>query len=135
LAIALLRKNKFVYRGGVVKNGVITGLVRNLGSYTVVIDTVKPEVISVGEIANSSDLSNASKLQFIIKDNFSGIAKYDGYINNKWILFEYDAKKNLITYDFDEHIPRQGSFEVKIKITDNVGNTTVFTKNCTRNTL
>jgi len=135
LSLALWRKNKFVYRGGVVKDGTITGLVRDLGNYTVVVDTIKPKIIPVGKIAAGNDLSDTRKLQFVIKDNFSGIAKYAGYIDDNWVLFEYDAKRNLITYYFDEHIPRQGSFEVKIKVTDNVGNTAVFKKICTRNTL
>ena len=37
-----------------------------------------------------------------LKDNFSGIGKYEGFLNNEWILLDFDAKSNLLTYHFDE---------------------------------
>ena len=41
-------------------------------------------------------------LKLEINDLTSGIKKYDGSINGKWILLEYDPKKKLLTYDLED---------------------------------
>jgi len=130
LLLGLWNKDKFEAAGGKLVNGRVSGLLRDLGSYAVLMDTVKPTIKPLGVIATSNDLSNSSRLQFLIKDELSGIASYRGTINNVWVLYEYDAKNDLITYEFDEYMPSEGVFSVKVEVIDERGNTAIYEKNC-----
>ncbi len=130
LLLGLWDDDKFDAVGGVEKDGKITALVHALGSYTVLMDTVSPEIVPFGEIAKSDDLSNTNKIQFKISDDFSGIGTYNGYINGNWVLFEYEPKYDLITYNYDDNMPQEGSVDIRVEVVDNCGNKTVFTKTC-----
>jgi hypothetical protein len=130
LLFGIWNKDKFVSAGGLAKNGSVVGLVRELGTYTVLMDTIKPTIKPLGAISKSTDLTNSNSLQFIIDDDLSGIANYRGTINGNWVLYEYDAKNNLITYEFDEYMPTEGVFEVRIEVLDKKNNKTEFVKNC-----
>lgn len=61
----------------------------------------------------------------VITDNLSGIGRYDLWLNGTWVLAEYDAKKDLLTYYFDEDTPI-GILQFKLELEDKVGNKTVF---------
>ncbi len=61
-----------------------------------------------------------------ISDDFSGIKSYRGTINGKWILFEYDPKRNLLTYDFSDKTFKLAKHELEIEVEDNVGNKSVY---------
>ena len=58
-----------------------------------------------------------------IKDNESGIAKYDIYINGKWVVGAYDAKNDLLYYDVDNNL-KKGKNKLEIVVKDAVGNET-----------
>ena len=64
--------------------------------------------------------------QFSISDGLSGIKSYNGYLNGKWILFEYDNKTKKITHNFSDGIVAEGANELKIIVVDNLGNSTIF---------
>ena len=77
------------------------------------------------------DLSPAMRpltryLKVKLSDNLSGIKNYRATINNKWILMEYDAKKGQLVYDFNDNIITETKNNLKIIVTDNVGNSTTF---------
>ena len=58
-------------------------------------------------------------------DNETGIKSYSAWINEKWILLEYDIKKNLFFYDFSDRVNSENvANNLKVEIKDNVGNTT-----------
>jgi len=44
---------------------------------------------------------NLISAKFTIKDDLSGVNTVNGYIDNKWALFEYDPKVNEVKYAFD----------------------------------
>ena len=46
------------------------------------------------------------------------------YIDGQWVVFEYDAKRNALTYNFDEFCPK-GKHKLKVIVTDDVGNEAV----------
>lgn len=135
LLLAYWQKDKFSAVSGVVENGKINSMVRKLGTYTIVMDTVNPTIKPLGDIAKTNNLSNSEIIKFKIEDDFSGIDSYRGTINDIWVLFKYDAKNDLITYEFDQYMPRQGVFEVRVEVIDNKGNSTVYNQECVRNTL
>jgi len=112
--------------GGIYKNGWVTGNIRNFGNYAVAIDTVPPRVVPLS-VRNNSELSESSRIRFRISDDLSGIHIIEGKLDGKWVLFEYDAKSNLITHNFDhEHFELQKRHQFELTITDYSGNTTTY---------
>lgn len=87
--------------GGGFENGFVRGKASNFGHYFVSIDTVAP-VIEQIFINTEEAINDTLHYYFEIKDNFSGIGKYEGYLNGQWILLDFDAKSNLLTYHFDD---------------------------------
>jgi hypothetical protein len=62
-----------------------------------------------------------SEYNFTISDNLSGIARYDGYIDDVWVLCEFDPKTATLTYHFDENMTTQATC-FRLEVTDKVGN-------------
>jgi hypothetical protein len=70
------------------------------------------------------------KMEFRIGDGQAteGEAKpvrFEGRVDGKWILFEYDAKTSKITHIFDDRIA-PGKHEFTLKVTDDRGNVSSF---------
>lgn len=62
-----------------------------------------------------------SEYNFTISDNLSGIARWDAYIDDVWVLCEFDPKTATLTYHFDENMtPSSACF--RLEVTDKVGN-------------
>ncbi len=103
LLLAYFDKNENNFRsaGGYYENGFVHGKMTNFGSYFVCIDTIAPTVKQVF-LKDEEHPEDTLKWDFEIKDNFSGIDKYEAYLDGKWILLDFDAKNNLLTYRFDE---------------------------------
>ncbi|QLG47292.1 M23 family metallopeptidase [Costertonia aggregata] len=99
---------------------------RNLGTYTLAKDTIAP-VIKPKNFKEKQWLNNYKYLSLTIADDLSGIDSYSATLNGEWILMEYEPKKNTITYNFDDKILDKTQCELKVTVTDNVGNSTIFT--------
>jgi hypothetical protein len=89
---------------------------KELGTFYLKYDTTKPTVT----IADSNTAVR-NTIYAILKDNLSGINTYNGYIDDHWVNFYYDAKNDVIQYNLDEHCSK-GEHLLKIIVTDNVGN-------------
>jgi hypothetical protein len=98
---------------------------KSMGTFTLARDTVNPTIKPVN-FQDSKWLSKLDKLKVKIDDDLSGISNYRATINGKWILMEYDYKKDTLTYDFDDNINTETENNLKIIVTDNVGNSTTF---------
>ena len=99
--------------------------IETLGTYTLKIDSVLPKIKPI----NFRDKQWLTKYHFLkvkIVDAESGIKKYTATIDGKWILMEYDAKKDLLTYNFRDKKYTKVKHELKISVTDNVNNTKVY---------
>ena len=94
-----------------------------LGTYFISKDTVAPKV-EILNIKPNQWISDRKFLKIKIFDNESGIKKYNGWINNKWILLEYEPKEKILTYNFDDMINTESKNNLKVKIEDNLGNIT-----------
>ncbi len=114
------------------KEGVYEAKTRTLGQYLLVLDTIKP-VISIVKSIEGKDLSNQKIIQVSIRDSLSGIRSYNGYLNGKWILMEYDNKTRRLTHNFSDGIVANGANELKIVVVDNVGNSATFEAHFQRN--
>ena len=95
------------------------------GEYKLFKDGTPPKIKSDKKIGGKW-ISNLNEIQFTISDNLSGIKSYDGYLNGKWILLEYESKTKKLTHRFSDGIVAEGKNDLKIVITDNVGNSTIF---------
>jgi hypothetical protein len=74
-------------------------------------------------------LTDKKSIQFTISDDLSGIKTYNCFINDKWVLFEYEPKTKKLTHSFDDKLLLEGQNKLKIEVTDNVGNSTIFETN------
>ncbi|TDP00679.1 M23 family metallopeptidase [Flavobacterium sp. 245] len=125
-----LRDKLFIGRSGSYnatsrKGDVFTAKSKTLGQFGLVLDTIAPK-ISIAKSIQDKWISDAKKIQFTISDSLSGIKSYNGYLNGNWILFEYDNKTRKITHTFDDALLSEGANDLKLEVTDNVGNATVF---------
>ncbi len=99
---------------------------RNLGTYTLAKDTIAPK-ITLKNFREKQWLNNYKYLSIKIADDLSGINTYSATLNGEWILMEYEPKKKTLTYNFDDKILDKKQCELKLVVTDNVGNTSTLT--------
>ncbi|TDQ07401.1 M23 family metallopeptidase [Pedobacter metabolipauper] len=98
-------------QGGYFENGYVKAKPRNFGSYFIAIDTIPPAIIPVN-ISNGKSMAGIGKMSFKIRDNLSGIKSFNGYIDGKWILMEFDTKTASLWHTFDEISAGKHTLEV-----------------------
>jgi len=114
--------------GGTYTNDFISADVISFGNYAVTVDTVPPGISAFG-FADGSDLSEKKDIRIKITDELSGIKGYTATIDGNWVLFEYDAKNDLIFYKFDpQRIIKGTQHKLSLEVTDNRDNTTSLTR-------
>ncbi|TVQ82019.1 MAG: M23 family metallopeptidase [Flavobacteriales bacterium] len=95
---------------------------KTFGEFSIMADTIAPKVYPI----NFSDgfvLKNNSPIKIHISDDFSGIGKYEAFVNDQWILMEYEPKGNVMFYTFDNRLP-SGTSTLKVRVWDNCNNKT-----------
>ncbi|MEZ4908363.1 MAG: M23 family metallopeptidase [Saprospiraceae bacterium] len=102
------------------------------GIYVVMADDTKPVI---KPIRYSANMKKYSYMSFKIDDNFSPNSncplKYNGYIDDEWVLFEYDKKNKLITHYFEKTLSA-GKHNLKIVVEDSIGNTKMYNSSFVR---
>ncbi len=88
-------------QGGYFENGWVKAKPRNFGSFFIAIDTIAPNIVPIN-IADGKNMAGISKMSFRISDNLSGIKSFNGYIDGKWVLMEFDTKTASLWHNFDE---------------------------------
>ncbi len=99
--------------------------VKDMGNFTLVRDSVSPK-ISPSNFKPKQWLSKFKYLKLNISDDLSGIKSYRGTINGQWVLFEYEPKRKLLTYDFSDKVFKQTQHDLELEVKDNVGNKSVY---------
>src|SRR5690606_15107488 len=127
---ALLASVENGSEGGKFEDGWVTVNTRNLGSFYVAVDTVAP-TIAPRNLSNEKNVSTQAKIDFTIRDNFSGIQSFNGYIDGKWVLMEYDPKNRHLWHTFDAALPK-GQHTFRLIVTDWKDNEQVFEAKFTR---
>ena len=84
------KKTKFL--PSIIENSELYSYSNELGSFFITSDNDKPTIKPLN-FKNGDWISKKKYLKLEINDLTSGIKKYDGNINGKWILLEYDPKK------------------------------------------
>lgn len=106
--------------GGKMNDGYMEVQTRSLGEYAIKIDSVAPKV-SASNFKDGQSVKELKSLRFKITDDMTGIDTYNIYLDDVWVLGQYDAKNALLYYEFDEKI-KAGTNKVKVVVTDGVGN-------------
>lgn len=122
--IARVEGDQISYNSTYRKDSVFSTKVKTLGKYKLVTDTLAPTVSITKPIEGKWVSQDAIQLQ--ISDSGSGIKTYNGYLNGKWVLFEYDNKTNTITHYFNDDLVLNGANELKVIVTDAMGNSATF---------
>ncbi len=114
--------NEIACVGGSYENGYVTAEVRSFGKYAIAIDTVAPGITALNLHAGKT-ITTEPGLRFVIKDNLSGISSYKAYLDNNWVLMQYDPKNELLVYTFDDdRISSNSNHELELYVEDNKGN-------------
>jgi hypothetical protein len=112
------------YIGSDWKGDRINAKSRLFGDYTVMADTIRPEIVAVN-ISDGKDISTQTSIKVKIRDRETGIKRFRGTLNDQWILMEYEPKKRLLFYNFDDRI-KIGENKLKVVVSDLLGNETVY---------
>ncbi|MFL2587807.1 MAG: M23 family metallopeptidase [Flavobacteriaceae bacterium] len=118
-------KKSLIYLPTQLNKNHLTAKINELGTYTFARDSVAPSVVPNNFKANQW-LSKFKFLSLKIDDDFSGIKKYQGSINGEWVLFEYEPKNKMLTYDFSDKYFKNIKHKLKIEVDDNVGNKKIY---------
>ena len=114
----------FWYLGGEWKDDYIQAKVREFGNFCIIADTTKPEINGVN-IFPGKTFNTQTTIKLTIKDKHSGIKYYRGEIDGKWILMDYDHKRDLLKFEIKNNISK-GKHNFTLKLIDNVGNFTDY---------
>lgn len=107
-------------------NGNIEANCSKFGNYIILIDTIPPQVKPIN-IFNKARLTEETQLKIQLTDE-TGIKTYKGYIDNNWVLFEWDPKSKTLYHNLDKkRIKPQAWHNLNIEVTDNLNNRTEFT--------
>lgn len=108
--------------GGKYEDGVMKVRIRDLGTYTVAVDTVPPVITPV----NQAQWGRTEKIIFKAKDKETGINTYRGTIDGKYALFgkPNSISGNLVCELDPKHVEKGGKHVVEMTVTDGCGNCT-----------
>jgi hypothetical protein len=123
--IASFNNKRLGYNSTKRKENTFTTYSKTLGKFKLARDTVAPK-ISIAKPIEGKWITSQQTIQLSIGDSLSGIKSYNGYLNGKWILFEYENKTKKITHHFSDGIVADGKNDLKVVVIDNVGNSTIF---------
>lgn len=93
----------------------------DLGTYTIMADTLAPTIRSVN-VSNGGTYGRNTSLKFKITDDLAGIAKYRLTMNGKFVLLEYEHKRNELFTKFIPSSIASGAQNVLLEVWDERGN-------------
>ena len=102
-------------------NGYAKFATKDFGTYYVDMDTIKPQIRAV-------NVNPVKEFRFYVTDkNKSGIKSYNGYVDGKWFLLDWESKTGIL-----KGTPRikltKGKHTLKVVVTDVCNNKTTFEK-------
>lgn len=99
--IAKISKNNIAKPlGGKFEDGFIKTDVRELGRFAIMLDTIPPIIKALNLYENKS-ITQGYNIKFLISDNLSGIEMYNVFIDDQWVLSNYEPRKNTLTLKHD----------------------------------
>ena len=96
-----------------IDNGIIISQINEPGEFYLDVDTTAPKI----------------NFQNYNKSDLSGIKSYNGFVDEKWILLEYDAKNDMLNGSLEQISLGQHEFKLIVKDNkNNIAETTVSFK-------
>ncbi|MFD2603210.1 M23 family metallopeptidase [Flavobacterium suzhouense] len=123
--IATFNEKKLSYNASVVEDGRMSAKVKTLGNYKLAQDYNPPKIYSPS-FTPGKWLTKNKQFNLKVSDDRSGIATIDAWLNGKWILMHYDYKTRVIFHNFSDGVVSEGRNDLKVTVTDNVGNSATF---------
>lgn len=96
-----------------------------LGDYYLKYDSIAP-IIYKPSFYNKQNISKHKTLSIYIKDKQTAIKNYYANVDGKWILMEYQPKKNKLVFDLNDLKATQQQHAFKLKVQDVLGNTKTY---------
>jgi hypothetical protein len=124
--LALKRSKRWGFVTNKNYKGQFSAKLKGTGAITVLVDSIPPTIVDQKKISDRW-ISLEKDIRFTIDDKGTGVGRYEGYLNGKWILFEYEQKKKELTYRFRDPIKlKKTKHKLKLIVWDKVGNSTTF---------
>lgn len=112
-------------QGGYFENGYVKAKPRTFGTFFITIDTIAPSIVPIN-ISSGKNMAGISKMIFKISDNLSGIKSFNGYIDGKWVLMEFDAKTATLWHSFSNQTSA-GKHTLRLVVDDVKNNSKTLT--------
>lgn len=125
--IANINNSKYPsYQRTVKKKNKFYTTTKALGKFKLLTDSIPPTIYKAN-FRNESSLNNKDFLKIRIEDKESGINEYQAFIDDEWVLMEYNLKRKELSYDFSDKKLAGNKHIFKLVVSDNVGNTKTYT--------
>lgn len=109
------------YLKPIIEQNFISAYSSYFGKFYLWIDTIPPK-ITPQKINKTLNENNLNYVSFKVEDELSGIKSYNIFINDKWVLAQYEPKTKTIYYEKDEFFEKASSYKLKVVVSDNCGN-------------
>lgn len=103
--------------GGYFEDGFMFANIRELGTYSVAIDTVAPRIVPMNK-----PQWKTGNIRFKIRDAETGIKDYKVYIDGKFVLFKFASKNATLSCMHPDRIKRGMKHRMEVVVTDYCGN-------------
>jgi murein DD-endopeptidase MepM/ murein hydrolase activator NlpD len=113
--------SKHDYAKAAYENGWYKASFREFGNFQLMIDTIPPTISPVG-FKDGMNAAKLSAIKFVVLDNTEEIENFTATLDGNWLRFSNDKGRTFI-YLFDDKC-QPGAHELKITVTDQVGNVT-----------
>ncbi|MBR3703671.1 MAG: M23 family metallopeptidase [Alistipes sp.] len=117
------------HAGGKYRHNRLAGRTTSFGTFCLVADTTPPVVTP--QFESGADCRSKSRIALRLGDNFSGIASYNVWIDDKWVAVDYSRSKVWIDLRA-EGITGGKKHSIKVVVKDSCGNKTVWEGNFIR---
>ena len=103
--------------GGYFEDGFMFANIRELGTYSVAIDTVAPKIVPLNK-----PQWKTGNIRFKIRDAETGIKDYKVFIDGKFVLFKFASKNATLSCMHPNRIKRGMKHRMEVIVTDYCGN-------------
>ena len=110
-------KGRKASAGGYFEEGFMHTTIRELGTYSVSIDTIAPRIVPLNK-----PQWKTGNIQFKIRDAETGIKDYKVYIDGEFVLFKFSSKNAKLTCVHPKRIKKGVLHRMEVVITDCCGN-------------
>lgn len=117
-------KKEETSKGGTFENGFIQAKAREFGTFYVKIDTTLPTIKPLS-FNPEKPVGIQPKWTFIIKDNFGKPEKYNAFLDDEWVLAEFDAKSGQLTIPNEKKLS-PGKHKLRIEVEDERRNKAIY---------